>query len=267
MLSPVKRCRHVLLGKSTLEPQGHSVSTYEFTTGGGGCVRGEGTGGLRRGWRQDPAREQRAQEAFLWPPPSILPERMRRGAGVAHPGPAPTHPTSWFLRNIPPLPESFPLLWALRSAGPDLTGAPPHAGRCREVSPAPEDSPSVLFTGHQVQAGRRPACGEQESLPQSRKVTVRGEADAPAGHRALRPAAEEGETRRQACVAQGEVLMGKAGKKLPTAMETSRKTPGPCWEAKWTLHDAQLPRLRVDLQNWPKGTTINTKRSPTSRPR
>lgn len=61
--------------------------------------------------------------------------------------------------------------------------------------------------------------------------------------------------------------MGKAGKKLPTAMETSRKTRVPAGKQSGFLHDHFSPRLRVDFQNWPKGTTINTKRSPTLPPR
>lgn len=73
---------------------------------------------------------------------------------------------------------------------------------------------------------------------------------------ALRPAAIE-ETRRQACVAQREVLMGKAGKKLPTAMETSRKTVSLLGSK---VDDAQLPRSQGGLPELAQRTTTSTPR-------
>lgn len=79
------------------------------------------------------------------------------------------------------------------------------------------------LTGHQVQAGRRPGPGRGAGVTRQQEGHRQGEAERPpADQGALRPAAEEGETRRQAC-GPAEVLMGKAGKKLPTAMETSQK--------------------------------------------
>lgn len=94
-------------------------------------------GGLRRGWRQGPCQGAESTGGFLWPPPSILPRADEEGAGVAHLGSSPHPPHVLFLRNIPPLPESSPLLWALRSAGPDLQEHCPTLADAGKLSPAP----------------------------------------------------------------------------------------------------------------------------------
>lgn len=77
------------------------------------------SGGLTGGGR-DPAREQRTQEASS-EPLAIHPARAdeERGQGSPTSGPAPTHPTSWFLRDTP-LPESSPLTVGTQERGADL---------------------------------------------------------------------------------------------------------------------------------------------------
>lgn len=271
MLSPVKRCRHVLLERAPLEPQGHSVSTYEFTTGGGGLCEGEGvtSGGLRRGWRQGPCQGAESTGGFLWPPrhPSC-PERMRRGAGVAHLGSSPHPPHVLVPQEHPPTSRELPLIVgtqecrarSLQEHCPTLADAGKSAQRL-------EDSPTCpLFTGHQVQAGWRPGLrGAGVTRQQEGHRQGRGRA-APCGTRALRPAAEEGDSKAGLCGPAGG-SDGQSREEAANSHGDFQKDSGPCWEAKWTLHDAQLPRLRVDFQNWPKGTTINTKRSPTLPPR
>lgn len=187
--------------KSTPGPQGHSVSTYEFTTGGGGLCEGGDLGRSEEGGGRDPARS-RGTGGFLWPPrhPSC-PERMRRGAGVAHLESTPPTPRPGSSGTSPHFPRA-PLVWALRSAGarslqehcPTLADAGKSAQRL-------EDSPTCpLFTGHQVQAGRRPGL-RGAGVTRQQEGHRQGEArqSGPCGTRALRPAAEEGDSKAGLC--------------------------------------------------------------------
>ena len=182
----------------------------------GGRVREKGDlGQSDRGWRQGSCQGAENAGGFLRTPrhPSC-PGQMRRGGRGCPPRvqpPSTPHPGS---SGTPPFPRAPPLLWALRSAGPDLyrttatrwqmQGSQPSAWRTHPRVLCLQDVKSKQDGGQ--------ACGEQG------KVT---------GARAPRPACRCGTRLEGRTVAQQEVLMGKVGKKLPTAMETSRKTRVP----------------------------------------
>ena len=114
----------------------------------GGLCEGEGvtSGGLRRGWRQGPCQGAENTGGFLRPPrhPSC-PEQMRRGGRGRPPRvqPPPT-PCPGSSGTCPPLPESSPLIVGTQECGALIFTEPlPHAGRCKEVSPAPGGQPHV----------------------------------------------------------------------------------------------------------------------------
>lgn len=149
-------------------------------------------------------------------PPNLLPRAdEERGQGSPTSGPAPIHPTSWFLRDTL-LPESSPLIVGTQERRADLyrttatrwqmQGSQPSAWRTRPRVLCLQDVKSKQDGGQ--------ACGEQEEGHRWGAGAPR-----PAGRCEMRLA---GRT-----VAQQEVLMRKVGKKLPTAMETSRKTRVP----------------------------------------
>lgn len=116
------------------------------------------------------------------PSPSVLPRAdEERGQGSPTSGPAPTHPMSWFLRDMPPTSRELPPYCGHSGVqGPDLyrttatrwqmQGSQPSAWRTAPRVRCLQDVKSKQGGGQ--------ACGEQESHV-SRKVTVRGKAERP----------------------------------------------------------------------------------------
>lgn len=213
------------------------------------------------GWRQGPCQGAENAGGFLRTPrhPSC-PGQMRRGGRGRPPRvqpPSTPHPGS---SGTPPFPRAPPLLWALRSAGPISTEPLPHAGRCKEVSPAPGGHAHVSFVYKTSSPSR------MEARPAGNRRKVRGKAGRPPAGPGLQGLLLRKETRRQDCGPAGG-SDGQSGEEAANSHGDFQKDSGPCQEAERTLHDAQLPHLRVDFRNWPKGTSINAKGSPPLPPR
>lgn len=157
----------------------------------------------------------------LAPSPSILPRADEEG-GRGRP------PRVLVPQGHPPTSRELPLIVGTQECrAPSLQKHRPTLADARKSAQRRRTAPRVLcLQDVKSKQGGGQACREQESHV-SRKVTVRGEAERPPAGPGLQGLPLRKETRRQACVAQREVLMGKAGKKLPTAMETSRKTQVP----------------------------------------
>ena len=135
----------------------------------GGRVRERGDLGRSDGgwWRQGPRQGVENAGGFLQ---TSCPGQMRRGGRGRPPRvqpPSTPHPGS---SGTPSFPRAPPLLWALRSAGPISTEPPPHAGRCKEVSPAPGGHAHVSF----VYKMSSPSRMEARPAGNRRKVTVGG---------------------------------------------------------------------------------------------
>ena len=116
------------------------------------------------------------------PSPSILPRAdEERGQGSPTSGPAPTHPTSWVLRDIPPTSRELPpyrghsgvqgpALYRTTATRWQMQGRQPSAWRTAPRVRCLQDVKSKQGGGQ--------ARGEQESHV-SRKVTFRGKAERP----------------------------------------------------------------------------------------
>lgn len=93
-----------------------------------------------------------------------------------------------------------------------------------------------------------PSRTEARPAGNRRKVTARGKAGRPPAGPGLQGLPLRNETGRQDCGPAGG-SDGQSGEEAANSHGDFQKDSGLCREAERTLHDAQLPRLRVDFQN------------------